>query len=60
MSPLHKGRSKKVISENIAEMVKSGHPRDQAIAAAMQSAHSANMNKAGKGRGSDIKRKKGK
>ena len=36
--PLKKGSSKKVISKNIAEMIKAGHPRDQAIAAAMRSA----------------------
>lgn len=38
--PLKGGSSKKVISQNIKEMVKSGHPQKQAIAAA--------MNKAGK------------
>lgn len=36
--PLKKGSSRKVISENIAEMIRSGHPRAQAIAAAMHSA----------------------
>lgn len=36
--PLHKGKSKKVISENISEMVKSGHDRKQAIAAALNTA----------------------
>jgi hypothetical protein len=33
--PLHKGKSEKVISENISEMINSGHARDQAIAAAL-------------------------
>lgn len=36
--PLKKGSSKKVISENIREMMRSGHPQKQAIAAAMRSA----------------------
>ncbi|MDW2635897.1 hypothetical protein RYZ90_18795 [Citrobacter portucalensis] len=43
--PLKKGRSKKVIGENIATEIKAGKPKDQAIAIA--------MNKAGK------KKKKG-
>lgn len=38
--PLKKGSSQKVISSNIREMIKAGHPKDQAVAAA--------MNKAGK------------
>lgn len=33
--PLRKGKSKKIISENIREMVESGHPQDQAVAAAL-------------------------
>lgn len=33
--PLHKGKSEAVVSKNIAEMIDAGHPRDQAIAAAM-------------------------
>ena len=37
--PLHKGSSKKVISSNIREMVKAGHPQAQAVAAAMHMAH---------------------
>jgi len=42
MSPLREGKSRKVISENIAEMIRAGHPSDQASAAAYE--------KAGKGR----------
>lgn len=33
--PLHKGKSKKVIGENIKEMEASGHGRKQSIAAAL-------------------------
>jgi hypothetical protein len=36
--PLAKGSSKKVISENIKEMMRSGHPQKQAIAAALNTA----------------------
>jgi uncharacterized protein len=36
--PLKEGSSKEVISQNIAEMIRAGHPREQAIAAAFQSA----------------------
>jgi len=38
MSPLKKGHSRKTISSNIQEMVKAGHPQDQAVAAAYDSA----------------------
>lgn len=37
--PLKTGRSRKVISENIREMVAAGHPRDQSVAAALRNAH---------------------
>lgn len=47
--PLKSGKSKEIISSNIREMVKAGHPQKQAVAAA--------YNKAGKGRSS---KKKGK
>ncbi len=36
--PLREGRSKAVISANIAELIRSGFPRNQAIAAAHRKA----------------------
>jgi hypothetical protein len=39
--PLKRGGSPKTISKNIHEMVKSGHPRRQAIAAAERMADQA-------------------
>lgn len=36
--PLMKGTGKKVIGKNIAEMIRSGHPKKQAIAAAFSNA----------------------
>lgn len=36
--PLRPGKSKAVVASNIREMVKAGHPRDQAVAAAMRKA----------------------
>jgi hypothetical protein len=49
--PLHKGKSKKVIGENIAEMEKAGHPRNQSIAASLNEARKS---------GAKIPKKKGK
>lgn len=39
--PLSKGHSQKTISHNISEMIEAGHPRDQAIAAALNTARKA-------------------
>jgi hypothetical protein len=38
MSPLKKGSSKKTISSNIKEMMSSGYPQRQAVAASLRSA----------------------
>ena len=36
--PLHRGSSNRVVSENIREMVHSGHDQKQAVAAALKKA----------------------
>jgi hypothetical protein len=36
--PLKKGSSRATISANIKEMIKSGHPQNQAVAAALSTA----------------------
>lgn len=36
--PLRRGKSQQVISSNIREMMKAGHPQKQAIAAALSKA----------------------
>jgi hypothetical protein len=36
--PLRKGTSRSVVSSNIREMIKSGHPQKQAVAAALDTA----------------------
>lgn len=48
--PLSKGKSKKVIGRNIAEMERSGHPAKQAIAASLNEARKS---------GAKIPKKKG-
>jgi len=47
--PLHKGKSKKVISENIRELIHSGRPKKQAVAIALDTARKS---------GAKIKKKK--
>lgn len=46
--PLAKGSSQGVISNNIREMMASGHPQKQAVAAALNNAGKSNKKKAKK------------
>lgn len=48
--PLEKGKSKKVIGKNISEMERSGHPKNQAIAAALDQARKSGAKIVKKGR----------
>lgn len=45
--PPAKGKSRKVISKNIREMVRSGRPRKQAVAAALNTARKGKKKKKG-------------
>lgn len=45
--PLKKGKSKAAISANIAELIRSGRKRDQAVAIAMHQAGMSRKRKAG-------------
>lgn len=46
--PVAKGKSSKVISKNIKEMIATGHPQAQAVAAALKAAGKSNKKKKGK------------
>ena len=41
--PLKKGKSKKTIGRNIAEMEEAGHPRNQSIAASLNEARKSGV-----------------
>jgi hypothetical protein len=43
--PLKKGSSKKTVSGNIAELIRSGRPKDQAVAIAMKEAKKSRKKK---------------
>ena len=43
--PLKKGSSKKTIGKNISEMIRAGHPKKQAVAAAMSTARKSKKKK---------------
>jgi hypothetical protein len=45
--PLQKGSSQEVISSNIKEMMASGHPQKQAVAAALNTAGKSRKKKGG-------------
>lgn len=55
--PLEPGKSKKVIGENIGEMIHSGHPKKQAIAASLNTARKSGAKIPKHGKISDMRHK---
>lgn len=49
MMPLKKGKSRKVVSENISELVHRGRPRFQAVAIALDAARRSKRKRKRKG-----------
>jgi hypothetical protein len=43
--PLRKGSSRSVVSDNISEMIKAGHPQAQAVAASLRQARESKRGK---------------
>ena len=54
--PLKPGKSKAVVSHNIAEMIKAGHPQDQSVAAAMNKKRESMRQVTYKGKTTTIRR----
>jgi hypothetical protein len=46
--PLEKGKSRATVGKNISEMVKAGHPQDQAVAASLREARQSGKRSAGR------------
>lgn len=57
--PLKKGSSDATRSENIAEMIRAGHPRDQAVAAAYRQQRQSKKRHGGKRSGRGASRRRG-
>lgn len=55
--PLEPGKSKKVIGENIGEMIHSGHPKNQAVAASLNMARKSGAHIPKKGKSANSRHK---